>query len=188
MLGPQIDCGQKEIATVNYTITLTPTQLCHLKKCREWFNDPRITRYFPRICTVNEETELDWYKRITASKSDIIWSIMLQEGSNKHHVGQTGIRSIDWINGTGDTGTTIDPQWWNKGIATIAMKARGKFAFGQLRLSALYTEICPENVHSIRAAETAGYEKYGIKPYFIFRDGQYLSSWLGVLTPRTLKG
>ena len=175
MLGPMLDCGDVE----GERLRLVPTMERHLDACVRWLNDPAITRYLGGQFAMNDADEKEWYARASSDRGAVYWSIEVGDT----HVGQTGIEDLNWIARTGVTGIVIgEPEFWRKGIATAVMRRRAAYAFDDLNLVALFTQIFLPNEPSRRAAVKAGYREYGRRPYARYQEGEYLEEWLGVLT------
>jgi RimJ/RimL family protein N-acetyltransferase len=175
MLGPVLECGQIE----GEALRLVPTLEHHLPNCIRWLNDPEVTRYLSAGFGINERDEQSWYSRASEHKTAIYWSIELGEV----HVGQAGAEGLDWVCRTVETGTFIgEKAWWGKGIASAVMARRAAYLFEDLNLTALYTQIYMPNEGSLRAAQKTGYREYGRRPYSKYLHGEYLTSWLGVLS------
>lgn len=174
MLGPRLECGDVH----GQALALVPTLEEHLDACRRWLNDPAVTRYLTLSFGMNDAMERAWYEAAQENPRVVQWSIEL----GGRHIGQAGIEDIDWVCRTGTTGLFIGSvEHWRKGIATAVMMRRARFAFEQLNLLALFTEIFVRNEGSLRAAQRAGYVEYGRRPYARLVDGEFVDAWLGVL-------
>jgi len=175
MLGPVLECAEID----GEPLRLVPTQQRHLAACVRWLNDPVVTRFLAVSFGLNDSGEEKWYAEISADPAKVVWSIELGD----LHVGQTAIENIRPRERTGVTGLLIgEPSCWGKGIATAVMRRRAAYAFRELNLVALYTEIFTTNEASLRAAARAGYREWGRRPFAKYQDGEYLTSWLGVLS------
>lgn len=174
MLGTLVCCGAE---IEDKELCLVPTTKNHLAKCLKMINDPDNSRFLLSRFAFTEEQEAEWLKSQSEDPDSVIWSIQLGD----EHVGQTGIHHINQLTRTAVTGIVIDKEHWHKGIAIAVMKARAIYAKNHLGLVAMFTEICVANTYSQKAAVTAGYEQYGIKPYGMFANGQCYSLWLGCL-------
>ena len=119
-----------------------------------WFADMEVTRYLGRRMAVALYYEVDVLKKFGESDDTVFWVIEV-DGQT---IGATGIHAIDWINAHGTTGIVIgEKALWGKGYATEAMRLRTRYAFRDLNLHKLMTEVFAENVASRRALEKNGY-------------------------------
>lgn len=58
-----------------------------------------------------------------------------------------------------------EKRYWSKGFGTEAIKKALSLGFGQLGYSKSYLEVRPENVRAIKAYESCGFVKKGLKKY-----------------------
>lgn len=180
MFGPRLDC--------NHTVDGKPLQLIPITKemlpdCLKLLEDPEVTRFLTmQDYSPTLEDEIDWFIRKGKDDSTRGWAIVLGEAENQEYIGGTGISSIDWRLRTASTGIMIAKKYWRKGVATAVMQRRAQFAFEVLNLMALETHICILNEGSWRAAEKAGYQKWGEKPHAFFDGGTYYPAWKGSIT------
>lgn len=175
MLGPALHCGEIDGALLR----LVPSNHAHLSNYVRWLNDADITRYLGSRFGLTEAMEQKWFDGVVNDRGRVHWAIEL----DGHHIGATGIEDIDWLARTGLTGIMIgERDYWRKGIASMVMVRRAQYAFDELNLQALYTEIFVDNEGSLRAAQKTGYREYGRKPFARYLDGAYLDAWLGVLS------
>lgn len=167
MLGPVIR-GEK--------VVLRPPRKEDLPTIQKWFEDPEVSRFFPRGEPFSESQEEEWFKRISEDPNSITWVIEV----DGRLVGNTGIHGIDWRHGHGETGIAIgDKTMWRKGIASEAMALRTAFCFRELRLHKITTRAFMENEGSKRALQKAGYRQSGIQREEFFRDGRWHDVWMG---------
>ena len=134
----------------------------------KWFEDLEVTRFLNVNLPPSLEAEKEWLDKTGRDPSVIYW-IIEHEG---RVVGGTGIVSIDWKNGTGQTGTVIgDKTAWGKGIAREMMQLRAAFAFTSTPLRKLKSGYIDGNVASSRAQRAAGYKEVGRLQEEVFADG-----------------
>lgn len=58
-----------------------------------------------------------------------------------------------------------EKEYWGKGLGTKAIKKAVKMAFEKLGYSKAYLEVRPENIRAIKAYESCGFVKNGLKKY-----------------------
>ena len=157
-------------------VTLRPADDSDPPRFVPWFADIEVTKYLGRPSAVALYQEIDFFKRVGESKNDVFWMIE----ADGEAVGATGIHGIDWRNAHGTTGIVIGAKdRWGKGIASEAMRLRTRYAFRELNLRKLSTEVFSENAASRRALEKAGYRTVGIQREHFFTRGRHHDVWLG---------
>src|SRR2546430_10953348 len=135
-------------------ITLRPARENDAEHFVRWFADMEVTRYLARRMAIALEQEQEFLKKIGESKDDVWWVI---EAEGKA-IGATGIHRINWLDANGTTGIVIgEKESWGKGFATEAMQLRTRYAFRELNLHKLMTEVDTENEASRKALERNGY-------------------------------
>ena len=157
-------------------VTLRPAREDDAQHFVRWFGDMAITRFLSRRMAITLEQEQEFLKKIGESKDDVWWVI---EADGKP-IGATGIHGIDWIDAHGTTGIMIgEKESWGKGYATEAMRLRTRYAFRELNLHKLLTEVYTENQASRKALERNGYRAVGVRREQTFREGKWNDQWLG---------
>lgn len=140
-----------------------------------WFADREVTRWMGRICPPSLAEEQEWLAGQGKRENDIVWTIQVEE----QPIGAVGIHAINWQHRRAATGTMIgEKSQWGKGYGSEAVRLRTQFAFEQLGLEKLMTEVFAENAASRRALEKAGYRQYGIARRHYFRHGRWQDMWL----------
>ncbi|MEO8632351.1 MAG: GNAT family protein, partial [Chloroflexota bacterium] len=120
--------------------------------------------------------EVEMLKKLGESEDDVWW--VIEAGGEA--IGATGIHGIDWLNAHGTTGIVIGAkEQWGKGYATEAMRLRTRYAFRDLNLHKLMTEVFVGNVASRRALEKNGYRSIGTSRDHFFTLGRWQDIWLG---------
>jgi len=115
-------------------------------------------------------------RKFGESDDTVFW--MIDAGDET--IGSTGIHAIDWVNARATTGIVIgEKSAWGKGYATETMALRTRYAFRELNLHKLTTEVNTANVASKRALEKSGYRTVGIRREHDFARGGWEDRWLG---------
>ena len=157
-------------------VTLRPGREGDAELFVRWFADMEVTRFLGRRMAVALYQEEEYLKKIGESKEDVWWMI----DAEGKPIGATGIHRINWIDANGTTGTLIgEKDCWGKGYATEVMSLRTRYAFRELNLHKLMTEVDTENVASRKALERCGYRTVGIRREQQFREGEWRDRWLG---------
>src|SRR5437867_9596213 len=162
-------------------VTLRPAREDDARHFVRWFADMEVTRFLARRMAITLEQELEFLKNVGESKDDVWWVI---EAAGRA-IGATGIHRINWLDANGATGIVIgEKDCWGKGYATEAMRLRTRYAFRELNLHKLMTEVDTENEASRKALERNGYGAVGIRRGEGFRGGCWKVRRLGgVLRP-----
>jgi len=157
-------------------VTLRPARENDAEDFVRWFADMEVTRFLSRRMAITLQQEQEFLKKIGESKDDVWWVL---EADGKA-IGATGIHRIDWIDAHGTTGIKIgEKDHWRKGYATEAMQLRTRYAFRELNLHKLLTEVDTDNEASKKALERNGYKAVGIRREQTFREGKWKDRWLG---------
>ncbi len=157
-------------------VTLRPGDDSDPPRFVPWFADVEVTRWLGRRHAVALYQEIDFFKRAGEAKDTVFWMIE----ADGEAVGATGIHAIDWPNAHATTGIVIGAkERWGRGIATEAMRLRTRYAFRELNLRKLMTEVFVENVASRTALERNGYRTVGIHREHFFTLGTWHDVWLG---------
>jgi len=157
-------------------VALRPGRDDDAERFVEWFADMEVTRFLARRFAVALYQEHEFLKKIGESPNDVFWMI----DAEGRPVGATGIHAIDWVNARATTGIVIGEKGaWGKGYATETMGLRTRYAFRELNLHKLTTEVNTANVASKRALEKNGYRTVGIHREHDFARGRWEDRWLG---------
>ena len=141
-----------------------------------WFADMEVTRHLNRRSAISLQQEQEFLKKVGESKDDVWW-VMEAEGKP---IGATGVMGINWLDANGTTGIVIgEKASWGKGYATEAMRLRTRYAFRELNLHKLMTEVDAGNEASRKALERNGYQAVGIRREQTFREGKWRDRWVG---------
>ena len=126
-----------------------------------------VTRYLGTEIAPTAEDEQDWFEKTRAAKDTILWGIWLIEGEGEEQqrilIGNSALTGIDKDGHTrlirqATSGSMIfRPEYWGKGIASAAHKARTWYAFTQLGLHRIKSAVIQANGGSRKALERSGY-------------------------------
>jgi [ribosomal protein S5]-alanine N-acetyltransferase len=157
-------------------VTLRPADDGDPPRFVPWFADMEVIHYLGRRMAVALYYEIEALKRMGESDNTVFW--MIDAGGET--IGATGIHNIDWINAHATTGIVIGAkEHWGKGYATEAMRLRTRYAFRDLNLHKLMTEVFVANEASRRALEKSGYRTIGTSREHFFTRGKWHDIWLG---------
>lgn len=74
---------------------------------------------------------------------------------------------------SGVLGYWIGQEYWNKGIATSAIKQITDLAFNQIKIIRVYAKVFATNIASIKALEKCDYIKEGYFSKAVYKNGQF---------------
>ena len=77
-----------------------------------------------------------------------------------------------------EVGYWLGEPFWNRGVATGALKALTEYAFTEFELVRLYATVMEWNPASARVLEKAGYQYEGLLRKSVIKDGEILDQWL----------
>jgi ribosomal-protein-alanine N-acetyltransferase len=156
-------------------ITLAPPAPSYVADYLRWFADPEVTRYLLLRNPPSLEQEHALLAARASDPDNVFWSILLGD----RHIGSTGIESIHWRNRSARTGIVIgERDHWGHGYATEAMRLRTDYAFRELGLESLATQVFAPNEGSRRALLRAGYREVGWLRRAVYFEGQFHDIWL----------
>lgn len=143
-----------------------------LPKLQQWGNDPEIQRllggwHFP----TSMADQRAWLASLNCNSRDQRYAI---EAPGLGLVGSANLVSIDWKNGTAFHGTMIgEREHRGRGLGRDTVAAIMRFAFEELRLEHLDTDIIEYNEASLKSyVDRCGWEIQGRKCGWYFRDGR----------------
>ncbi|HOF34563.1 MAG TPA: GNAT family protein [Spirochaetota bacterium] len=97
---------------------------------------------------------------------------------DKKIAGAVGIKINQHSQHVGEIGYFIDENFWNKGIASCAVKLIEQIGFNELNLERIEIMMIPDNIGSVRVAEKCNYKREGLLSNRIFNDGKYHDAYL----------
>jgi RimJ/RimL family protein N-acetyltransferase len=88
-------------------------------------------------------------------------------------LGFVALHNLEWHNQTGELSIGIgDPNDWNRGYGTEALRLTLRYAFTELNLFRVGLNTIAYNQRAIRAYEKVGFVREGVWRSFGLRDGQ----------------
>ncbi len=141
-----------------------------LKRCWKWINDPRVTGGMGTSVPKSMHEEEKWYEGIQKSEKRKIFAIQ----TGKKHIGNISLENIDYRNRKATLGIMIgEPDYWNKGCGTDAVKTLLSLAFNEMNLHKVYLYVFPSNKIAIGRYKKCGFEKEGLVRDHVFKQGKY---------------
>jgi len=139
----------------------------------DWINDRRTNRFLMAGIMPTNEGELSgYYEKITCSKNDIMFAIVMKKTDK--YIGNIKLGGIDWINRHAHCGRLIgDSKSRGKGYGTEALKLVIGYAFNTLNLNRVYNSMIIDNMGAMKSCIKAGMKKEGRFSQYRFLDGRY---------------
>lgn len=137
-----------------------------------------VTRYLGRSAAPVLEDEFDWFEKTRQDKNTLVWGIwLIDEDSTRTLIGNSSLFGFDEGHTTlvaqATSGSQIfRPEYWGKGIASAAHKARTWYAFEHLGLHRVKSAVIQANAGSRKALERSGYNFVYTERNEQFGDGQ----------------
>ena len=127
----------------------------------QWLNDPKVNIYLEtRECTIDD---LKKYIKKQVDDPNSIFVGIFDKISDKH-IGNIKLEPIDWKKKEATLGILIgDMNYWNKGIATEAIRGIVNYSFNNLKLKRIELGVINENLGAIRCYEKVGFKKVKTK-------------------------
>ena len=134
-------------------------------------NNPSFIYFSVRPeCLEDEIKFLEMSEEIRKSKSQVNFSILY----NGKLVGGCGVKVDAHRSYIGELGYFIDEHYWNKGVATEAVKLMEEYAVKELQLKRIEIIMLLEHKASEKVAIKAGYTKEGIARSKILHKEKYM--------------
>lgn len=137
-----------------------------------------ITRYLGMQSAPVLEDEQEWFDSIRTSKTKLVWGIWLIEEGERTLIGNSSLNGIGEEGHAGfirqaTSGSMIfRSEYWGKGIASAAHKARTWYAFQYLGLHRIMSAVIQGNVGSAKALIRSGYTLVYTERNEQYTDGQ----------------
>ncbi len=154
-------------------VTLRPLEFEDLEFVRSLINDPEMeSKIVGWSYPVSKKDEEQWYSSYHNNECSIRYIIETEENGR---VGFTGIKDIDWKNGScsGAGIRLMQKENMSKGIATDTYMTMLRYVFEELRLHRFNASALSDNLASLRFQEKCGFKREGVKREAIFKKGKY---------------
>ena len=152
-------------------LKMSPLELSDVDNIMTWVNNPEVVKnlqHFNKKFT--RKDELDYVKKMQASKNDFVFSFFTDTGD---YVGQGGIHQISWDNKLGRLSLVIKREHWNKGYAQEILPALINYTFRKLKLHKVWLMHWKENKKAAYLYKKFGFKKEGILKEEYFWKGRY---------------
>ncbi len=116
-----------------------------------------------------EKLIFNW-RKLFADENGLRWGIVFR--STGKLIGSVGFKKIMHQHLRADMGYELDPDWWNRGIMTEAVKTVSDYGLDEMKLHSIEANITPEHVASRRVLEKLGY-----KLEAHYRENYFYEGW-----------
>lgn len=136
-----------------------------------------INRYMGRLNAPTQEDEEQWFDRVREEKDSLIWGIWLVEDQKRTLIGNSSLDKIgseghaSFIRQATSGSMIFRSDFWGKGIASAAHKARTWYAFQYLGLHRIKSAVIQANGGSRKALERTGYLFVYTERNELYNDG-----------------
>ena len=151
-----------------------------LPKLMYWRNLPEYRKCFREYREINVEMQNKWYERtVVEDKNTEMFAIRLREDGEL--IGCCGLCYINWIHRHADLSLYIG---WNEeyidveGYAREACDILFGYAFKELGLEKVWTEIYEFDVKKLNLYTDIGFEKDGTLRHQYYYDGKWWNSYI----------
>ena len=154
----------------------------HLKNIYDLFADENVTRFYNLLpLTVESDAQkfIDWYQNRFKEKLGIRWGISLK--GEQDIIGTIGFNNFTKRH-KANIGYDLQPDYWNKGIMTEALRAVINFGFNQLEINRMEAEVMQGNVNSEKLLLKLNFLKEGVlREWMLWNDNYYDMSMFSLL-------
>ena len=157
---------------LSQNLTLRAIEERDLPDLQRWSNDPSIQAmlggwHFP----IAEQDQRKWFESLSFNSRDQRFVIEL---NGQGLVGTANLVSIDWQNRNAFHGMLIgESRWRGKGLAQEAVRAIMRYAFQELGLHRLESDIIEYNASSLKLyLDRCGWRHEGVRKEWYFRQGR----------------
>jgi RimJ/RimL family protein N-acetyltransferase len=158
-------------------VFLTAVERSDLIMLKEWRNNPDFRKNFREYRELNNENQEIWYeKTVINDKNTIMFSI--RDIKNNELIGCCGLCYINWVHRYADLSFYIgkDNSYVDEKYAQDAIDILIKYAFGELGLNKIWTEIYEFDSKKINFLQKRGFKKDGQLRENYFYDGRWWDS------------
>jgi len=139
-------------------------------------NQVSVNRYLANHNSHTLEDEQEWYEKVRKDTTSVTWGIwVIGTDASRKLIGTTALHDIninDALIHQATSGSMIfRKEYWGKGIASAAHKARTWYGFHQLGLHRIMSAVVQGNIGSLTALTRSGYTLVYVERNTVFVDG-----------------
>jgi len=163
---------RKPIFLSGKKVNLRPFSKADIPIVTRWINNPDIREFgfipFPQT----EKQEDEWFNKLGANDKNVTLAIETKRGVL---IGSISIMGINWKDRVGSTGALIgEKEYWGKGLGTDAKMTLLDYAFNDLNLHKICSNVVASNKRSFRYNLRCGYKIEGTRRKHKFIKGKYV--------------
>ncbi len=142
----------------------------------ELINDPEVEKYLGgKSFPVSKEAQANWIAGL-GSRNDCVRLMIAPKERELEAVGTVILSDIDNINGTAQIHIKLSSNvGQGKGFGTDTIKTMVSYAFTELRLNCIYSEVLENNERSQHVFEKCGFEREGLLRHRVYKDGTFIN-------------
>lgn len=142
-----------------------------LEQCIIWINDPDVRRYLLIYFPTSAAEEERWFDSHVDNDNQKIFGIETKDG---RLIGVMSLNGINFKDGVATTGAYIGSKAdRGKGYGVDAKMTLLNYAFNELNLRKICSEVLGFNKRSLKYNEKCGYRQEGVRRRQIFKEGKY---------------
>lgn len=140
----------------------------------ELISDPNTEKMIEgKSFPVSYDDQLRWFNGLQY-RDDILRCIIAEKGNEDIAIGTIILSDIDYINGNAEVHIKMaNGEMRGKGLGTDALKTIVNYAFRELRLNCVYSQVLDYNIPSQKLFEKCCFSRDGVLRQRVFKDGQY---------------
>lgn len=100
----------------------------------------------------------------------IHWSV--RDAASDEMIGSCSFVTIDWENGIGEIGYSVNPRFWRRRYGSETADALLKLGFGKMGLKRIAVRIMAENIPSLEMARSLGMREVESEEKFVVYNGR----------------
>ncbi|WP_414733594.1 GNAT family N-acetyltransferase [Acetobacterium carbinolicum] len=161
-------------------VNLTAIEKYDLDQLMAWRNQTGYRKYFREHREINNVMQTNWFENKVINDPTTIM-LAIRKSEDNELLGCCGLCYINWINGSADLSLYIG---WNNtyideiGYAEESCELLFQYAFSELRLNRIWTEIYEIDKKKDDLYQKIGMTRDGILRESYFYDGKYLDSYI----------
>lgn len=153
------------------TVTLRPVLEEDVPLMLRWMNDQNVTQYLRAYLPMTEAGEKEWFANYHKRQPNDIILMLVVDGKP---IGVMGLHRISFKDGTATTGAYIgESEYWGNGHGSEAKMLLLNYAFNELNLRKITSNVIAFNERSYKYSIKCGYKEEARLKDQIFTQGKY---------------